>query len=121
MWPFKGRVKVTSPYGYRTLNGQSQFHKGIDLVGIDSIDVISPFDGVVGVSTIITDKNNKTWEWGNYVRIDSNGYKFYFCHMDSRSVVTGQKVTKGQKIGIMGNTGYSFGAHTHFEVRDSSG
>lgn len=121
MWPFKGRVKVTSPYGYRTLNGKSQFHKGIDLVGVDSTDVISPFDGVVGVSTIITDKNNKTWEWGNYVRIDSNGYKFYFCHMDSRSVVTGQKVTKGQKIGVMGNTGYSFGAHTHFEVRDSSG
>jgi hypothetical protein len=39
------------------------------------------------------------------------------CHLASRAVAKGQKVTKGQKLGVMGNTGYSFGAHTHFEVR----
>ena len=39
------------------------------------------------------------------------------CHLASRSVVVGQHVKKGDKLGVMGTTGLSTGAHTHFEVR----
>jgi hypothetical protein len=39
------------------------------------------------------------------------------CHLKSRAVVKGQKVIKGQKLGVMGSTGKSTGLHTHFEVR----
>lgn len=117
--PFKGQVKLTSPFGYRTLNGTREFHPGIDIVGIDNTTVYAPCDGKIGTSTIVTNHNNKTWEWGNYVRLDcDDGCKIYMCHLASRKVSTGQKVKRGDPLGVMGNTGYSFGAHTHFEVRN---
>lgn len=109
-----GRFRLTS--GYRTTDRPD--HNGVDLVGIDSQTVVSPIDGVVKTSTIVNDKNNLTWEWGNYVRVDDkDGNRYYFCHLSYRGVVEGQKVTVGTPLGVMGNTGYSFGAHTHFEIR----
>lgn len=107
---FREKFKVTQGYG--------PVHGGLDIVGLCGIDIISPVDGVVKSSTIILDKNNLTWEWGNYVRVDdSEGMRYFFCHMDSRAVKVGDKVQVGDKLGAMGNTGYSFGAHCHFEVR----
>ena len=116
---FKGKYKITSPYGNRILNGKPEFHKGVDLVGIDDKTVYAPCDGIIGASTIVTTKSNKTWEWGNYIRLDTADWKYsvFMCHLASRAVTKGQKVKKGDKLGVMGNTGYSFGAHTHFEVR----
>ncbi len=120
--PFDGRVYLSSPFGWRNLNGVRDYHKGVDLVGQDDITVRAPCDGVIGQSTIITDKNNLTWQWGNYVRLDTaDGLYIFMCHMSERFVTAGQKVTRGQALGIMGNTGYSFGAHTHFEVRNARG
>lgn len=121
--PFDGNVNLTSPFGYRTLNGQSDYHKGVDLVGADDITVRAPCDGVIGQSTMIPQSSgNLTWQWGNYVRLDTNDGLFIFmCHLAIRSVIAGQKVKRGDIIGVMGNTGYSFGAHTHFEVRNAKG
>ena len=45
-----------------------------------------------------------------------NGLYTRYLHLDSLSVSVGQQVTKGQKLGVMGNTGNSFGAHLHFDV-----
>ena len=115
---YKGRYKVSSPYGERNLNGIVAFHKGVDFVGLDSKEIVSPVNGVVKSSAMITDKSNLTWEWGNYIRIDTeDGHKLFFCHLNQRLVCVGQKVNKGDIIGIEGNTGYSFGSHCHFEVR----
>lgn len=117
---FKGNYRLTS--GYRLPNRPS--HKGLDLVGVDDKTVYSPVDGTVKSSTIITDKSNLTWEWGNYVRMDdSAGNRLFFCHLASRAVTVGQKVTTGDKLGVMGYTGYCVpagagGTHTHFEVRN---
>lgn len=106
---------MTSPYGMR--NGS--MHHGIDLVGETDINVYAPCDGTIGASTIVTDKTNRTWEWGNFVRIDTEDKKhsIFLCHLKSRTATVGQKVKKGDKIGVMGNTGRSFGSHTHYEVR----
>lgn len=115
---FKGRNRITS--GYRLPDRPD--HNGLDIVGDDSKDVLCPVAGTVRGSTMITDKNDSTWEWGNYVRVDDGeGNRLFFCHLDSRAVSVGQKVNPGDKLGVMGNTGYSFGAHTHFEVRKSDG
>lgn len=112
---FKGKYKVTSAYKLP----ERPDHKGIDLVGIDDKTVYAPCDGVIGASAIVTTKSNKTWEWGNYVRLDTadGKYSVFMCHLASRAVAKGQKVTKGQKLGVMGSTGKSTGPHTHFEVR----
>lgn len=111
---FQGRNRVTSTFE----PPDRPDHHGIDIVGDDSSDILCTVDGTVRSSTIITNKNNPTWEWGNYVRVDdAQGRRHYFCHMASRSVRVGQKVKVGDKLGIMGSTGLSTGAHTHYEVR----
>lgn len=116
--PYKsGKVTLTSHFGWRTLNGSRDYHKGVDLSGTDKT-LVAPCDGVIGSSTIITDKSNLTWQWGNYIRIDTpDGLKIFMCHMAARKVKVGQKVKVGDVVGIEGNTGYSFGSHCHFEVR----
>lgn len=123
MIPFQtNRVKVTSPFGQRTLNGRSEFHTGYDLVGVGSHAVVAAVGGKVVQSRMVTNKANLTWQWGNYICIRTDaGQYHYYCHLAERSVTAGQTVSAGEKIGVMGNTGYSFGAHLHFEVRASDG
>lgn len=115
-----GKVELTSKFGLRTLNGKPNNHKGIDLVGRTTKTVVAPCDGVVGQSAIFDKATDRTgtWEWGNYVRIDTeDGLKLYFCHLAERRVKAGDKVKAGDVIGVEGNTGYSFGSHLHFEIR----
>ena len=121
--PFKASsVKLTSPYGSRTLDGKTAFHSGYDLVGVGSTDVTAAVGGKVVASRIITDKSNLTWQWGNYVCIlGDDGRYYYYCHLASRAVNKGDTVKVGDKLGVMGNTGYSLGAHLHFEVREKDG
>ncbi len=112
------KVKLTSPYGYRVLEGKKQFHSGYDLVGVGSYDVVCAVAGKVIRSRIVTDESNPTWQWGNYVCVrGTDGLDYYYCHLKSRAVTEGQIVNVGDKLGVMGNTGYSLGAHLHFEVR----
>lgn len=116
-----GACRVSSPFGPRMLNGKEDYHAGIDLVTItDDKRLVAPCNGTVVQSRIVPkNPTDDTWEWGNYVRIDSDdGYQVFMCHMDERRVAVGQKVIAGETIvGIQGNTGYSFGSHCHFEVR----
>lgn len=119
------RVKITSPYGQRIdpiTGAVNTWHGGVDIVGLDDKTLTSPVSGVVLVSQIVTDKSNRTSEWGNYICIrgeDTNLY--YLCHMESRAVFANQFVEAGDFIGFEGSTGYSTGSHCHLEVRDSSG
>lgn len=119
--PYKnGACRVSSPYGNRILNGVPGWHAGIDLVGLDGDRLlVAPCDGVIRTSTLIPKNDtDDTWEWGNYIRLDTNdGYVVFMCHMAERRVKAGQKVKAGDVVGVQGNTGYSFGEHCHFEVR----
>ncbi|MFR5630418.1 MAG: M23 family metallopeptidase [Ruthenibacterium lactatiformans] len=118
---FKGRNRVTS--GFRLSARPS--HNGIDLVGDDDKTVHAVAGGTVGFAGAVSKSaGGLTWQWGHYVRIDGNdGRKYYYCHMAAGSlrVRAGQRVQAGTALGTMGNTGYSFGAHTHFEVRNAYG
>ena len=116
--PYKGKYKVTQPF-------KMGVHNGIDLVGMENKTLYAICDGYIGTSTIITDRHNRTWQWGNYVKLVADnddevddGLLIYYCHLSKRLVEKGQRVKKGDPIGIEGNTGYSFGSHCHFEIRD---
>lgn len=103
-------------------------HNGIDLVGarytLDNI--VAHSDGeVVGVVANCNRNTSRTGEriYGNYVKIKhDNGMYTLYAHLRYGSVTVklNQRVTKGQVLGYMGNTGYSFGAHLHFEVRNAN-
>ena len=113
--------KVTFPF-----KGAS--HKGIDLVGpgstLDYITAHSDGDVVAVVSNINYNTSGSGRRiYGNYVKIKhDNGMYTLYAHMKygSVEVKVGQRVSRGQVIGYMGNTGYSFGAHLHFEVRNEN-
>ena len=119
--PYKAGVfRVSSEYGNRFLNGKSEFHPGLDLVGESSKEICAICDGVVIQSRIITDKSNMTWQWGNYITLEADtGELIIYAHLSKRLVSKGDRVKKGDVIGIEGNTGYSFGSHCHLEVRNS--
>ncbi len=111
-WPVVGLFTVTSPFGYRSLG----YHRGIDISGASASGSLV----VAGASGTVTEAGWSTGGYGNYVIIDhGNGVETLYAHMldNSLMVNAGDKVTKGQAIGRVGNTGYSFGAHLHFEVR----
>lgn len=111
-WPVVGLHVVTSPYGWRSLGN----HKGIDISGSGASGSLI----VAGASGVVTAAGWSTTGYGNYVKIDhGNGVETLYAHMldDSIMVSVGEHVSKGYAIGRVGNTGYSFGAHLHFEVR----
>jgi len=114
--PFCGRVRVTSGFGWRMLNGARDFHNGVDLVGIDSPDIRSPLDGTVILSCYGT-------ECGYQMQIyTKSGRTMFFCHMKTLCAKNGDTVVQGQKIGVMGATGTKcFGAHLHFGVYEGKG
>ena len=108
--PVKG--KVTSPFGNRIhpISGVPGFHQGVDVGAAQGTQVSAFADGVVS-------KVEKTNIYGNCVTIKhANGAVTFYGHLKRASVKTGQTVKKGQKIGEVGNTGYSTGPHLHFQL-----
>ena len=120
--PYKGGdFRITSVYGKRILNGKNEFHSGLDIVGESSKDLLALCDGEIIQSRIVTDRSNLTWQWGNYVTLKADtGELIIYAHLSKRLVNKGDRVKKGDVIGIEGNTGYSFGSHCHLEVRNSN-
>ncbi|MBR1653667.1 MAG: M23 family metallopeptidase [Clostridia bacterium] len=92
-------------------------HHGLDLGWHDyqGEPIYVSADGVV-CATNDYDKSGQSW--GNYVKIDHGNsiYTLYAHLKDGICVTNGQEVKQGDIIGYMGNTGYSFGTHLHFEV-----
>lgn len=115
--------KITKKYN-------SLLHKGIDIVGKGNNNsshtdfITAHSDGeVVWIQEY--NINNKlatgNTTYGNAVKIKhNNGMYTLYAHLSRINVKKGSKVLKGQTIGYMGNTGRSYGAHLHFELRDVS-
>jgi murein DD-endopeptidase MepM/ murein hydrolase activator NlpD len=93
-------------------------HTGIDMSSGGNAPVIAAESGTVSRAGVYGG-------YGNGVQIDHDGqwqgWNTFYAHLDSISVSLGQKVSKGQTIGVEGNTGGSYGAHLHFELQNSAG
>ena len=81
---------------------------------------INPVEvGIPGQIAVLMANATDWWGagWGYYVLIDhGNGYQTRYAHCSAVNVTVGQKVAQGQLIGLVGNTGDSYGAHCHFEI-----
>ncbi len=111
LWPIMGRV--TSSFGERTdpLDGEGEFHRGIDIAAPSGTAIHATGDGVVAFAG---------WAngYGREVTLNhGQNITTLYAHMASMVVVPGETVTRGQVIGYVGLSGRSTGAHLHYEVR----
>lgn len=108
---------LSQGYGKTKYSGHysSGKHNGIDLANKVGTPVYAAADGkVVAVG------NNGRYAYGKWIAIDhGNGLTTLYGHLSYQAVSKGKKASKGQKIGAMGNTGYSTGSHLHFSVFSS--
>lgn len=103
MIPVKS-YRITSKYGQRW----GRLHSGIDFIGNKSI--------LASDSGVVEYVGSRTGTGKTIIINHQNGYKTLYGHLSSYSVSKGDKVEKGDKIGVMGNTGNSTGTHLHFEI-----
>lgn len=112
-WPVPGYTRITSNYGMRThpITGIYKLHTGVDLGAPMGANFVAANDGVVT-------KAGYNGAYGNMVIIDhGGGISTLYAHGSEILVTVGQTVKKGDVILKVGSTGYSTGAHAHFEVR----
>jgi murein DD-endopeptidase MepM/ murein hydrolase activator NlpD len=111
MWPVEGRV--ASSFGERQdpINGEGAFHSGIDIDAPTGTAVRASADGEVTGATLGAG-------YGRQIVLD-HGHDVItlYGHLSSIAVVPGQRVTRGQVIGYVGQTGRATGPHLHYEVR----
>ncbi len=103
---------VTSGFGRRQdpINGQAALHTGIDFRSPKGTKIYATADGIVKESFY-------NGGYGNYLQIEhGNGYATSFAHLQKCLVKVGDKVQRGQLIGLVGNSGRSTGTHLHYEI-----
>lgn len=112
-WPVPGYYEITSPFGWRThpITKKRSMHTGTDVGAPTGTKLYAAGAGVV----IMAGWNTA---YGNMTIIDhGNGISTLYGHQSRLDVSEGQSVDANQVIGAVGSTGWSTGAHLHFEVR----
>ncbi len=111
--PLQSRFRLTSGFGGRNdpINGSARMHEGQDLAGDYGTSIFATADGTVTYAG---------WEggYGRLIKIRHIfGIETRYGHLSQIDVKVGQKISRGEKIGDMGNSGRSTGTHLHYEVR----
>jgi len=106
-------IRITSKYGGR-IDPKfhiPSFHHGLDLVGYRNAKVAAISNGLIIAAGQFSG-------YGNYIEINhGNGIKTGYAHLKKVFVKKGDKVSKGDIIGIQGSTGKSTGDHLHYEIK----
>ena len=111
--PLQNKYRLTSSFGIRTdpKEGGKRMHEGTDFASSYGTPLYAPADGII---------IHANWESG-YGRLIKISHKFgietRYGHLSQLRVKNGQKVSRGERIGDMGNSGRSTGTHLHYEVR----
>ncbi len=110
LWPTEGHV--SSRFGPRTspFTGQPQQHTGVDIAAPPGTPIRAPADGVVTFAGTLPGYGHAL------VLTHGFGFKTFYGHNQRNQVSKGQTVKRGQVIAFVGNSGYSTGAHLHYEV-----
>jgi murein DD-endopeptidase MepM/ murein hydrolase activator NlpD len=120
--PVEGVVvgaKVSQPFGCTSLELEPldpfcpgrHIHTGIDLAAPSGTDVRSATSGTARVGL---DPNGA----GNYVMVEVDPHtRAFYCHLSEFRVQSGESVSPGQVVGLVGATGLATGPHVHFEIQ----
>lgn len=112
IWPVDG--PITSGFGGRDIGAGYEDHPGTDI----GVPEGTPIRAAASGTVVFTEPEASSGGYGNYTCIDhGGGLSTCYAHQSAFGVVAGQSVSQGDVIGYVGNTGYSTGAHLHFEVR----
>lgn len=105
--PVRSGFRFSSPFGMR----RGRPHNGVDMAGPVGTPLYSTADGVVTHA-------GRQGGYGLMVTVQHPfGYETRYAHMSRIRVSEGQRVSRGERIGDMGNTGRSTGPHLHYEIR----
>ena len=108
-WPVESRL-VSTEFNPSGVSGRK--HKGIDITTRSQIIPVY----ATAAGTVVTSTYHSGF--GNYVVIDHyNGFTTLYAHCSELNVKVGDKVKKGDVIGMTGNTGMSSGIHCHYEIQ----
>ncbi|HOP05947.1 MAG TPA: M23 family metallopeptidase [candidate division Zixibacteria bacterium] len=110
IWPTKGWVTTGFQMRDDPFTGYRRMHAAIDISNRTGTPIYATADGkVVEVG--------RQGGLGNMVVIDHGyGFKTRYAHLKQATVKKGQRVSRGEQIALMGNTGHSTGPHLHYEV-----
>jgi murein DD-endopeptidase MepM/ murein hydrolase activator NlpD len=114
--PVEGGASFINDWGFPRSGGRT--HKGTDMFAARGTPTVAVGDGVVSLKT------NSLGGTVAYVRAD-HGVTYYYAHLDgyAAGISSGQRVSAGQRIGFVGNTGNALGTspHLHFQIHPGGG
>lgn len=124
-WPTPEKSsRISQFFGYTDFHSDystQKKHNGIDIAVPTGTVVSSVMSGRVSDTGDAT-KICQGKQYGKWITVEhENGLTSMYAHLSKISIKKGQKISRGQKIGLSGNTGYSFGSHLHFTVYYSAG
>ncbi|HEY0829198.1 MAG TPA: peptidoglycan DD-metalloendopeptidase family protein [Bacilli bacterium] len=111
LWPTIS-LRVTSIFGYRKdpFTRRPSFHAGVDIAGNSGDPIYVTADGTVQYAGRDSAHGN------NIIVKHANGLRTRYMHLKKILAAEGDKVLRGEKIGLLGSTGRSTGPHLHYEV-----
>ena len=122
-----GTAWKSSPFGERIdpFTGRKAFHSGVDFAGRKGTPIYATAAGVVSYAytdlrlgkVVVIEHDIEEVNGEGEVYLRQGVYRTEYGHMDQVLVEKGQRVTRRQQIGTMGNTGRSTGPHLHYAVR----
>lgn len=109
-------LAVTSPFGSRAhpLTGVTKLHTGVDFGAPQGAQVSAAWEGRVGFAGLTSAYGYRVVI--DHGTVDGKRLETTYSHLSALQVTTGQSVTTGQAVGLVGSTGLSTGPHLHFEV-----
>ncbi|MBA4535206.1 M23 family metallopeptidase [Brevibacillus halotolerans] len=124
-WPVPDSSKINSDFGYRKdpITGKKVLHAGLDIApvkrGVPGDKIVAAYHG-----TVIRSERSSSYGFVVYINHElrkNDWVQTRYAHMRKKpSVKKNEEVSKGTKLGEMGETGQVTGVHLHFETRESS-
>ena len=117
IWPFpyapgNGAYDIFNDFGYRNIGfvGHEDYHQALDIGGSTGSPLVASLSGRICAAG---------WSdsGGNFVSIDNGcGVILTYCHCSKLLVKSGQYVSQGETIALVGMTGHASGPHLHFSI-----